>query len=134
MNAVVDKPEKLIDTNTITISGVDFKYGECSATTVKSMYTDTEPDGTGDDDDDDTLYGFIDVGEQSIYVNNSVGIHIMCATVLHEILHGILVTKGFLDVYDDENLVTALSYGLLDVLKTNPALLKSLAKILCPAT
>lgn len=133
MNTVVGKPEKLIDTNTITISGVDFKYGECSATTIKSMYTDTEPDGAGDDDDD-TLYGFIDVGEQSIYVNNSVGIHIMCATVLHEILHGILVTKGFLDVYDDENLVTALSYGLLDVLKTNPALLKSLAKILCPAT
>lgn len=69
-------------------------------------------------DSDATHMGQIDYGKCLIKINKSIPAELQEATLIHEILHGVLVHIGRHDLAEDETLVTSLAtamYPIFDV-------------------
>jgi hypothetical protein len=77
-------------------------------------------------DDGTKLLGQIDYTACRIDLEAQAHPQTQRATLIHEILHGILTNAGERD--HDERLIDLLSYGLLDVLTANPELVAYLTE------
>lgn len=71
-------------------------------------------------DGDQKLNGWIKCNDLQVLVDRDLADDVKVVTVWHEILHGLIEQAGFDD--HDERLITALSFGLHQVLKDNPDL------------
>lgn len=69
-------------------------------------------------DDGDKLLGQIDYGGSTIYINEDQNEQLKGATLLHEIVHGILYHMGSKQ-NDNEKFVEGLSSGLHQVFRDN---------------
>lgn len=90
----------------IRINGVDYKI----------VYVPALNDGTS------VAYGFIDFENSTIELNPERQAHQrMCATLWHEILHGIAFTMGIRETMgdDEEKIVDAFARGIYQVLQDN---------------
>lgn len=70
------------------------------------------------------LHGQIIHADASIKIEDDQALMVKRATLLHEIMHGILHRAGFEE--HPETAIIALGYGLLEVLRDNPALVELL--------
>jgi hypothetical protein len=66
------------------------------------------------------LNGHILYNDCEIRIESEMNPHVKWVTVWHEVIHGILVHAGLGE--HEENLVTALGYGVAQVLRDNPFL------------
>ncbi len=79
--------------------------------------------------DDAYLFGFISHEEQSIDIRDSLQPTLKAIALLHEIIHGVLFHTGhFLDGTDEERVCVALSHGLVQIMRDNPALVTYLCE------
>jgi Zn-dependent peptidase ImmA (M78 family) len=72
----------------------------------------------------ETLYGEIDYGEQTIYINNEYCQDQMKVTLLHEIIHGIFNKQGQVDWGCNEALIESIAEGIYELILDNPNLFK----------
>lgn len=77
-------------------------------------------------DDHTPLLGQIDYAACRIDLERGMSPQAQRATLIHEILHGILNNAGERD--HDERLIDLLAYGLLDVIADNPDLVAYLTE------
>ena len=75
------------------------------------------------DEKGNLLNGEIDLTNQIIYIDKNI-IHdnVKIVTFLHECVHGILYGQGHLKWSDNEELVSAISEGLFQLMNDNPKL------------
>jgi Zn-dependent peptidase ImmA (M78 family) len=98
----MNRGEKMIP-DKVKIAGIDYKVEE------------TEHRDAGED----ALMGEINYFTATIYINESANPQIKEQTLVHEIVHGILVAMGRKDLNEDEYFVDGLAYNLHQVLKDN---------------
>ena len=72
-------------------------------------------------------FGLMRPLEQRIYVNPRQGEDMARDTLLHEVLHALLIAVG-LDGETEERIVAPLATGLLDALQRNPELVEYLCE------
>lgn len=80
-------------------------------------YTITIEDSLVDDNGDE-IFGQCAYDACKIQILSRLAPQVRLATLWHEIVHGILIDCGYAD--HDEQMVSALSHGILSVLKNNP--------------
>lgn len=76
--------------------------------------------------DGESLWGHITFAESEIRVKKSLRDDPKQATLLHEVIHGILESTGHREAAKNEGVVGALSHGLLQVLRDNPEFIRGL--------
>ena len=69
---------------------------------------------------DEFKFGEIDHVEQTIKISSGLKDDRKAATLLHEIVHGILFSLGEGELHDNEDFVTGFSASLAQVLQDNP--------------
>lgn len=69
------------------------------------------------------LLGEIAFGKARIYIDSEQHDEVKRATLMHEIVHGILRQGGYYDECDNEGLVNLLSFALVDLIRANPQLI-----------
>lgn len=67
------------------------------------------------------VYGYIDFDNEKIYIQEGMASTITKATLVHEIIHGILYRAGFIN--HNEHYVDAISKGLMDLIHSNPSII-----------
>lgn len=72
--------------------------------------------------DNRRLDGNIVYGESKIYLDDDLNGQAETQTIWHEVVHGILVHAGMTEVAGKEELIEAISYGIMMVLYDNPQL------------
>lgn len=88
--------------------------------------------GVGSDGVKFGLFGQIDEKRQQISLHADNGPDINRCTLLHEAMHGILYVAGIQSDHD-ERTIDALAYGVVSLLRQNPALAAYLASDLSGA-
>lgn len=78
-------------------------------------------------DNHKTLYGWIRFNASEILIEEELGPQARYAVLWHEIVHGILNHAGIDD--NDEKWVSAMGYGIIQVLRDNPALIQMLGEL-----
>ena len=73
------------------------------------------------------LYGWIKFNTMEIILSTELGPQARYVVLWHEVVHGILNHAGIDD--SDEKLINALAYGVVQVLRDNPALLTLLNEV-----
>ena len=103
----------VLDIKTIRIGGVDF---EVRSNPELSIAADA--------------CGRISVNLSRIEIEPSMSQQRQAQTMLHEVVHGIILTSKLNDVLknndDEERLVDGLAYGLLQVVRDNPDLIREI--------
>ncbi len=79
-------------------------------------------------DDDGKLDGRIHHGKAVIQVEDEQSQHGKSQTILHEIVHAIHTQMGRPKLSKDEGYVDALAYGIYQVLRDNPGLVRMILK------
>lgn len=74
----------------------------------------------------ETAWGHLKIDNAEIQVEKSLSNSPKQATLLHEVIHVILDFAGCKEAAKSEDIVGALSYGLLQVLRDNPEFTKGL--------
>lgn len=68
------------------------------------------------------MYGYIDHGEQAIYIEEGLSSERYKEVLLHEIMHGVYIQWVDEDKKEEESIVTQMTNGLITVFKDNPKL------------
>lgn len=71
----------------------------------------------------DNLYGEINYTKQLIKIDSSINYDRKKRTIMHEILHGVMESLGYLDINCDEEKIQNISNALYLTLENNPMLL-----------
>ncbi len=72
--------------------------------------------------DEGCVAGEISYLTGNIYIKDSLSTDYKRTTLWHEIIHGLLHQSGQLEASQDEDLVTALGFGITQLLRDNPEL------------
>lgn len=67
-------------------------------------------------------WGAIQFKDSTILIDPTADTHQQRTTLLHEAMHGCNAMAGFFGIENEEKIVKALAYSLLDTLRRNPAL------------
>lgn len=66
-------------------------------------------------------YGLFELVKQRISIGTKVTKRdLMRLTLIHECVHGILETNGFMEESDNEPLVECIAHGIINLLRDNP--------------
>ena len=68
-------------------------------------------------------------GQTTIQLSAALSTQGRYAILWHEIVHGILIHAGMDEIVDEERLVSALGYGIVQVLRDNPDLIALLHEV-----
>lgn len=68
--------------------------------------------------------GTIHFNDTAIYIIREQSDSVKVVFLFHEILHGILHQRGQVKADEDEGLINALSYGIVELLRHNPELVE----------
>ena len=98
---------ELAQRQVIKIGGIDYDY--------------TEVEDLGETEDGETI-GNISYRDAEIQIKAGLKPQVKAVTVLHEVIHGIMAHGGALE--QDESFIDMLAYGLHQVLKDNPTLVR----------
>jgi hypothetical protein len=85
------------------------------------------------DDDDRPIYGQVAYGDCEILIWKELDPQVRRATLWHEIIHAILVNAGYVGEHD-EQMVSAISHGIYDVLLDNPEIADMASSFYCTKT
>lgn len=86
------------------------------------------PDVFKSENVDDWVLGEIFYGKAKIYIDDEQSEQTKPTTLMHEILHGILVQAGQYKANENEGLINALSFSLVQLIRDNPELVAYLTR------
>ena len=75
------------------------------------------------------VYGEIWYGDARIYIEDEQSVQQKKATLMHELVHGVLWTAGQYEANDSEGLVNGIAYGIFALLKDNHHLIEYLLDV-----
>lgn len=68
--------------------------------------------------------GIIDLIQGEIYLDDSIGETVKPTILMHEIVHGILCSRGLEDISSNEEAVDAIARGIINLINDNSELIK----------
>lgn len=99
------------------------KIGDIDFAIVLGVKAGEERPQANTSNPNDVVLGEISYPTARIYIDETQDRQVMRCTLWHEIVHGILLQAGQFEAGENEALVTALGYGIAQVVRNNPKLI-----------
>lgn len=104
------------------------KIGIITYEVAEANRTTAPPDVFKSEKVDDWVLGEIFYGKAKIYIDDEQSEQTKPTTLMHEIMHGILVQTGQYKANENEGLINALSFSLVQLIRDNPELIAYLTE------